>query len=265
MLKLLRVLLLAPATQALPCAWIYGSEDSTNGNCVYPTWVAWLDTQQICGQVAGQPFGGSQADCEAGTRGVWPMDGAERAGKCEFVTSVEGGVTHSRCFRTVAAPDVNLQKAEFQNAANVASRTCTAHSGADRATCEAAGGSGVDACVWKAGNAEKCNTAGFHLGMECTTADSEAKCLGTGGETAPNSECAWVVAGVSSGPPITTTYMCAHNSFYSSYGDGTWELWTKCGAYHNQEEACKAYDPAPVDATGETGNNGATADGDGCA
>ena len=51
MLKLLRVLLLAPATQALPCAWIYGSESSTNGNCVYPTWVAWLDTQQICGQV----------------------------------------------------------------------------------------------------------------------------------------------------------------------------------------------------------------------
>ena len=100
--------------------------------------------------------------------------------------------------------------------------------------------------MWKAGNAEKCNTAGFHLGMECTTADSEAKCLGTGGETAPNSECAWVVAGVSSGPPITTNYMCAHNSFYSSYGDGTWEYWTKCGAYHNQEEACKAYDPAPA-------------------
>ena len=69
------------------------------------------------------------------------MDGAERAGKCEFVTSVEGGLTHSRCFRTVTAPDMNLQKTEFQNAANVASRTCTAHSGADRATCEAAGGS----------------------------------------------------------------------------------------------------------------------------
>ena len=51
-------------------------------------------------------------------------------------------------------------------------------SASDRATCEAAGGSGVDACVWKAGNAERCNTAGFHLGMECTTADSEAKCLG---------------------------------------------------------------------------------------
>ena len=82
MLKLLRVLLLAPATQALPCAWIYGSESSTNGNCVYPTWVSWLDTQQICGQVAGQPFGGSQADCEAGTLGVWPSDAAERAGKC---------------------------------------------------------------------------------------------------------------------------------------------------------------------------------------